>query len=110
MKNTLLIGCALCLLLQSAVAVPQGGQTERNERARQLLKDGKGLIDQNQYDKAIAALDEAIKLEPQWVALYLELGRVYSYQLYERRDATAGDKARAALRKAIALDPTQAEA
>src|ERR1051325_9019884 len=110
MKNTLLIGCALFLLFNAAYAAPQAGQDARNERARQLLQDGKRLVDQNQYDKAIAALDELIKLEPQWAAAYLELGRVYSYKLYERRDATAADKARDALRKAIALEPGLAEA
>lgn len=110
MKNTLLVVGALCLSLGYVYAAPQAGQEAHNERARQLLADGRHLIDEHQYDNAIAAFDEAIKLEPQWAALYLELGRVYSYKLYEKRDAAAAEKAAAALHQALALEPSLAEA
>lgn len=112
MKNAVWIGCVFLLLMGFASAAPQVAQNKTDNRARQLLDQGKSLIDQHQYDKAIAAFDEAIKLEPQWAAPYLELGRVYSYKFYERREGAAGaeEKARAALIKALALEPSLVQA
>jgi thiol-disulfide isomerase/thioredoxin len=110
MKNAVLVGCALLLLTGFASAASQAEQDKHDSRARQLLDEGKSLIDQRQFDKAITAFDEAIKLEPQWAALHLQLGKARAYMVILQDVVALEEKARAALRQAIALEPSLAEA
>ncbi|MGA9768645.1 MAG: redoxin domain-containing protein [Blastocatellia bacterium] len=101
---------SLGLLLIFAVAFVAIAQEKPDAKAQELLDKGKRLISQGQFDEAVVALDEAIKLKPEMAALYQQLGRAYANKFFSKRDAQLETKARVALNRALELDSSLAEA
>jgi len=60
--------------------------------------------------QAIAAYEEAVRLDPNFAAAWSDLARAYTARVYYAGDAAAEEKAFVAVEKALALDPNQAEA
>jgi peroxiredoxin len=99
MRKTLTSVCFIILLAATSYAAPaQGG------RAQELYGRGKELSDQRRYDEAIAALDEAIALEPNRADLHFQLGRAYAGKLFTTGDDGLEAKADASLRRATELN------
>ena len=60
--------------------------------------------------RAIAAYEEAVRLDPKLAAAWSGLARAYTERVYFAGDSAAEEKAFVAVEKALALDPNQAEA
>ncbi len=104
------IFASLGLMLIFAVVFVAAAQDKPDQKVQELLDKGKGLISKGQFDEAIAALGEAIKLKPELPALHHQLGRAYANKFYNTSDAQFETTARAELKRAIELDSSFAEA
>ena len=104
------IAGSLGLMLIFAVAFVATAQEKPDQKAQELLDKGKSLISKGEFDEAIVALDDAIKLKPEMAALHHQLGRAYVNKFFKARDAQFETKARAELKRALELDPSFAEA
>ena len=104
------IRVSLGLILICAAALLATAQEKPDQKAQELLDKGKGLISKGQFDEAIVALDEAIKLKPELPAPHHQLGRAYANKFFVTRDAQLETKARAELKQALKLDSSFAEA
>ncbi|HVG17936.1 MAG TPA: redoxin domain-containing protein [Blastocatellia bacterium] len=94
-------------LLPSARA--QGGvQKPRDPRAKQLEEKANLLLERRKSDEAIAALEEAIEIEPEWDSLHLGLGVAYSNKFLLTRNKAYEEKSLAAFRKCLELNPARA--
>ncbi len=96
-KNVVLAGFTglLLVLCLSVGCTPQ-------HRAAELCAEGIKFRESGQTQLAIDRLNEAIKVDPQFVEAYRELGKVY-----EKLDQA--DKGLAAFKQAAKLDPTSFE-
>jgi thiol-disulfide isomerase/thioredoxin/Flp pilus assembly protein TadD len=111
MRKVICLSFAFMLtLVFASFAAAQEAQDKPPDRAQGMLNEAKALIDKGQFDEAIVALDEAIKISPDMAALYHQLGRAYANKYYKTRDSAFELKARDALQKAIELDHGLAEA
>ncbi|MFP5263234.1 MAG: redoxin domain-containing protein [Blastocatellia bacterium] len=103
---------ALALLLAvfapAPFALAQGGnQKQRDPMAKALQESADLLIRQGNSEEAIAALEKAIKLEPEWDLLYYRLGLRYSKKYLSTGDAACEEKSLAAFRKCLDLNPAR---
>jgi cytochrome c biogenesis protein CcmG/thiol:disulfide interchange protein DsbE len=103
---------ALALLLVVFAPAPfaraQGGdQKQRDPRAKALQESAHLLIQQGKGEEAIADLEKAIKLEPEWDLLYYRLGLMYSKKYVSTGDAAYEEKSLAAFRKCLDLNPSR---
>ena len=101
---------SLGLMLICAIAFAATAQEKPDQKAQELLDKGKNLISKGQFDEAIVALGEGIKLKPEMVALHHQMGRAYANKFFKSRDAELETKARAELKRALELDSSFAEA
>ena len=101
---------SLGLMLIFAVAFVATAQEKPDQKAQELLDKGKSLISKGQFDEAIVALGEAIKLKPELPALHHQLGRAYANKFFNTNDAQFETTARAELKRALELDSSFAEA
>jgi eukaryotic-like serine/threonine-protein kinase len=86
-----------------AVRTPMSPAQEALVRGRYFA--GRGIL-----NRAIAAYEDAVKLDPTYAEAWGELGRAYALQLYiEGSGSDAGEKAFLAIEKALQLDPRRAE-
>jgi tetratricopeptide (TPR) repeat protein/tRNA A-37 threonylcarbamoyl transferase component Bud32 len=60
--------------------------------------------------RAIAAYEEAVRLDPKLAVAWSDLARAYTERVFNSGDSAAEEKAFVAVEKALALDPNQAEA
>jgi len=104
------IRASLGLMLIFAFAFVATAQDKPDQKAQELLDKGKNLISKGQFDEAIVALGEAIKLKPELPALHHQLGRAYANKFFNTNDAQSETTARAELKRALELDSSFAEA
>ncbi len=104
------ISGGLVLMLIFAVATLATAQEKPDQKVQELLDKGKSLISKGQFDEAMVALGEAIKLRPEMAALHHQLGRAYANKFFRTRDAQLEKTARAELKRALELDSSFAEA
>lgn len=103
---------AVALNLVLAPESERGSQT-RNLEAYNLWLQGRYFDNRWQHgdeDRAIAAYGEAIKLDPNYVDAWLDLGLAYAGKYGDERAAAAGQLALNAAQRALAIDPTSARA
>jgi tetratricopeptide (TPR) repeat protein/predicted Ser/Thr protein kinase len=95
----------------SAQASADGG---KNAEARELYLKGRGYLQDfdkpHNLDRAVAALDGAIKADSKFAPAYAALGTAYWYRYYDAHDPASVERAREACGKAIALDGSLGEA
>lgn len=100
--SVLLIGsiaATMPLMVQAQVSVPQ--QTSTPE-VKQLLEEGRKLVDTGDYNGAIAVYQQAAALQPKNATIYSGIGYLYAQQ---------GNftPALAAYRRAVALNPNNSD-
>ena len=97
----------LALLLTTGVcqidAVAQ--EISRAPRAQDLFKQANNAIEKGDFDAAIAAIEESLKIEPDWAELHLKLGIASLFKYVQTRNAQFESKARGSLTRAIELNP-----
>lgn len=103
---------ALTLLLAVFAFAPPSGAQGGNQKPRDpiaigLQESAELLIRQGMGDEAIAALERAIKIEPEWDLLYYGLGLRYSKKYLSTRDKVYEEKSLAAFRKCLDLNPAR---
>jgi thiol-disulfide isomerase/thioredoxin len=108
MRKALRFMLALLLIMSAGLSVY--GQQESADSAGQLLAKGKSLISEARFDEAIAALEEAVRLNPKSAPSFYQLGRAYANKCFAAFDQSIEDKSRSALKRAIAIDPSYSEA
>ncbi len=77
----------------------------RAARAQELFKQADEAQAKGDFDATIAAIEEALKVEPEWAELHLKLGIAFLFKFLRTRDAAFEAKARASLTRAIELNP-----
>jgi thiol-disulfide isomerase/thioredoxin/tetratricopeptide (TPR) repeat protein len=88
----------------------ENNQAPRNEKAKELEDQANQFLQQRKNSEAIAAFEEAIKIEPQRSSLHFGLGVAYSNRFFSTRNKEFEEKAIAELRKSLELNPAQAGA
>lgn len=83
-------------------------QKPRDPRAKELEEKASLLMRQRRNDAAIAALEEAVKIEPEWDSLYFGLGTAYSNKFLSTRDQAYEAESLDAFRKCLELNPAHA--
>lgn len=104
----LLMVLLMVLAFQSPARAQVGDRKPRDPRAKELEEKATLLIQQRRSDDAIAALEEAVKIEPEWDSLYFGLGIVYSNKFLSTRDKAYEEKSLAAFRMCLELNPSRA--
>ena len=77
----------------------------RAARAQELFKQANDSLAKGDFDATIAAIEEAIKVEPEWAELHLKLGIAYLFKFLQTRDGAFEARARASLTRATELNP-----
>jgi peroxiredoxin len=97
------------LALFSSAQAQDVKQQPRDPRAKSLEEEANLLIQQRKNDDAIAALEEAVKIEPEWDSLHFKLGLAYSNKFLSTRNNEYEEKSLAAFRKCLQLNPAHTE-
>ena len=77
----------------------------RAARAQELFEQANNAIAKGDFDATIAAIEEALKVEPDWAELHLKLGVACLFKFLQTRDAAFEARARASLTRASELNP-----
>jgi len=88
-------------LIRACTAVIRSGRQNPEELARAFFNRGRAFSDKGQYDRAIADLDQAIRLDPAYPDAFNNRGVAYSGKGQFERAAADFDQA-------IRLDPNYA--
>ena len=67
--------CWTGLLLGFLLTVPS--MAAEFKSAKEAIEKGTALLDKGEYDKAIAAFDEAIRFNPRYATVYVARSRAY---------------------------------
>lgn len=114
-RRWLLVGILLCLLIGQNTPLPVMAQSKlpttvqpaKVKRAAQgvetYVKEGAALLDADDYEGALAALEQALALDPNHARAYALRGQVY--WLMDELDLALAD-----LNQALDLDPANADA
>jgi TolB-like protein len=100
------------LLPALGIAPVENGSAPANPKAYELYMRGFGMARDGAANKnAIALLEQAVELDPNYAPAWEELGRRYHFDAsYANGGSTAYERASAAYRHAIALEPKRVSA
>jgi tRNA A-37 threonylcarbamoyl transferase component Bud32/cytochrome c-type biogenesis protein CcmH/NrfG len=110
------IGALVARQSQSAtpadVAAPRRRDASQVPAAQEAFLRGRYYMQRGQpYDeRAVAAYETAVRLDPGFAAGWAELGRAYTSRFFDLEEAEAEQKAFVAVEKALRLDPNLAAA
>lgn len=104
------ISLSLLLLMVGLAASVVQAQQKSESRAKELANEAKILIDNSRFDEALVSLEEAIKIEPDSAVAHHQIGRAFANKFFSTKQAAFEAKARAALNRAIEIDPSLGDA
>jgi len=102
----------ICIWLLGSVIVlmflafgPLTTKCQAQTQMQKFLDQAASQIKQQQYDQAIATLNQALKEEPKSAAVYNLLGMAYRFKYNQVRNQELKQQEIAAFKKAIEIDP-----
>ncbi len=96
--------CSVIVLMFLAFG-PLTTKCQAQTQMQKLLDQAASQIKQQQYDQAIATLNQALKEEPKSAAVYNLLGMAYRFKYNQVRNQELKQQEIAAFKKAIEIDP-----
>ena len=101
--------CFILLALIITIGVCQGvtfaQEKPRAARAQELFEQANNAMAKGDFDATITAVEEALKVDPDWAELHLKLGVACLFKFLQTRDVAFEARARASLTRAIELNP-----
>ena len=95
-----------CVCFNAAFAQ---AQQPRAARAQELFEQANNALAKGDFDATIAAVEEALKVEPAWAELHLKLGVAFLFKFLQTRNTAFEARATASLTRAIELNPKLAQ-
>jgi len=96
--------CSVIVLMFLAFG-PLTIKCQAQTQVQKLLDQAAGQMKQQQYDQAIATLNQALKEEPKSATVYNLLGMAYRFKYNQVRNQELKQQEIAAFKKAIEIDP-----
>lgn len=96
--------CSIIVLTFLAFGLPTA-TCQAQTQGQKLLDQAAGQMKQQQYDQAIATLNQALKEEPKSATVYNLLGMAYRFKYNQVRNQELKQQEIAAFKKAIEIDP-----
>jgi thiol-disulfide isomerase/thioredoxin len=96
---------ALIMLASVCQCIAFAQEQPRTARAQGLFEQANNALAKGDFDAAISAIEEALKVEPDWAELHLKLGIACLFKFVRTRDAAFEARARASLTRASELNP-----
>lgn len=102
MRNILVWSLAILILLTLSLAT---ANSAAQKPLPELLDQAAGQMKKQQYDEAIATLNQALKEEPKSAIVYNLLGMAYRFKYNQVRNQELKQQEIAAFQKALEIDP-----
>jgi tetratricopeptide (TPR) repeat protein len=102
MRNILVLSLAVLMLLAFGLTPATSGPPKSLHK---LLDQATAQLKKQQYDQAIATLNQALKEEPESATVYNLLGMAYRFKYNQVHNQKLKEQEIAAFKKAIEIDP-----